>query len=292
MKKILSVVLALSFAVGFSACSSSESKPLEETSETVVITEAPTEPPLSDSFDYELASGYDGENDFYQLVANEEDSYAGAAVSVAVIKNNKFLIEPTTMSPFNDEEGMLFGKTAKDTLSKIEYVGNGCFYYEGCLWNSKTNKSFNGAYDLWELKTRFAYNGEYETICNNDGMFLFYADVALINVGYNTKLWNTGKMLLVDSNTMTTKVITFDDNYFSSGVYTDGLVYLKSDYFAEGMFDVNGNKVIDLSEYNIYSEPGFKNGKAIFKIKNNAGTFYMITMDKTGKVLDSVQVDK
>lgn len=291
MKKILAILFVLATVSGFSACSGNPPTAYIDSSNIITTTEPTTIALLSDSFEFELASGYDAENNFYQLVANEDESYSGLVVSVAVLKNNELLIEPTSTSPFNDEDGFIEEK------DKICYIGNGCFCLDETIWNVNTNQHFDGE-DDWELKTHFYYDGNEEIICNNDGMFLYHS----------TDDFNYGTFLLVDSNDMTTEQVVFDE--FQKypdihpittrfGPYTDGLMCvfctpgygMQASY--EGFYDLEGNKVIDLYEYDFWHSwrgLGFKNGKAVFKIENNAGTPYMITMDKTGAVIESVEI--
>lgn len=289
MKKILAILFVLATVSGFSACSGNPTTAYIDSSNIITTTEPTTIALLSDSFEFELASGYDAENNFYQLVANEDESYSGLVVSVAVLKNNELLIEPTSTSPFNNEDGFIEDKES------ICYIGNGCFYLDEIIWNVNTNQSFDGG-DEWELKTKYNYDSGIEIICNNDGMFLYHS----------TDDWNYGTFLLVNSNSMTTETVVIEEfqdlahNTFTIfGPYTDGLMCIscnprggmRASY--EGFYDLQGNKKIDLFEYDFwhsYIGLGFNNGKAVFKIENNAGTPYMITMDKTGTVIESVEI--
>ena len=62
-----------------------------------------------------------------------------------------------------------------------------------------------------------------------------------------------------------------------------------------GFYDISGNRVIDLSEYDIktgsYMEdlgalvPYFENGKATIRFANNAGSIFQVDIDQTGAFL-------
>lgn len=89
--------------------------------------------------------------------------------------------------------------------------------------------------------------------------------------------------------------------------YSEGLFACMNytlDVEANGFYNLKGEKVIDLSKYamaeNTYKFNGgvggpsgpvqslvFINGKCRFKITNDQGTDYYITIDKTGNVIDS-----
>lgn len=294
MKKLLSILLVVTSIVSLSACSKNNNKSNEAEPTTIAL--------LSDSFEFELASGYDAENNFYQLVANEDESYSGLVVSVAVLKNNELLIEPTSTSPFNNEDGFIEDKES------IVYIGNGCFFLDNCIWNTNTDQSVCLPEEDWSLNITLNYNGENETICNNDGFFMFHRSDEWIdaNIDAYSVLDYIPEFLLVDTNTTNATVIVcealtdvppFYRTHIEFGPYSNGLISMRL-YFDEytpssidGFYDIEWNKKIDLYEYSTTSDNiGFKNDKAVFEIKNNAGTPYMITMDKTGTVIESVEI--
>lgn len=293
VKKSICIILALISILALNACGGETTPNSNET----------TTAPLSASFDFELASGYDAEKNFYQLVANEEENYSGMVVSLAVIKNNEILIESSSATPFNDEKGFIEEKDA------IYYIGNGCFFYDNCIWNTNTNQNICLPKEDWGLNITLNNNGKDEIICNNDGMFLFHRSDKWLdkNLDYLSILEYVNEFLLVDSNTMEGTVVVCEaltdvapmyrkDMEF--GPYTNGLISMRltlgDEYtpsLIDGFYDIEWNQKIDLSEFSTTSDNiGFKDDKAIFEIKNNAGTPYMITMDKNGTVLDNVKI--
>ena len=60
---------------------------------------------LSDTCEQVLASGYYGD-DYYEIVSNQFEDYSGLKFEVGVIKNNEWLLEPTSDMPFVTEENM------------------------------------------------------------------------------------------------------------------------------------------------------------------------------------------
>ena len=78
-------------------------------------------------------------------------------------------------------------------------------------------------------------------------------------------------------------------------VYSEGLFYAYSENSGSGFFDIEGNMVIDLSEYDMaripYSSemgvnaPYFENGQATILISNNADSVFKAVIDKTGKLV-------
>ncbi len=78
-------------------------------------------------------------------------------------------------------------------------------------------------------------------------------------------------------------------------VYFEGLFYACSENSNPGFFDIEGNMVIDLSEYDMaripYSSemglnaPYFENGQATILISNNADSVFEAVIDKTGELV-------
>ena len=85
------------------------------------------------------------------------------------------------------------------------------------------------------------------------------------------------------------------DRYFyplSDGLFAIELSSLQGGGFK--FFNERGKEVIDGTNYkleNNYQKLIFENGQCSFNIVNNAGTKYEITINKKGKVIDSVEID-
>jgi hypothetical protein len=251
---------------------------------------------LSDNCDKILASGYDANSNYYELVANEKEDYSGTKIEMGIIKNNEWVIPLTSNSPFVSESGLLIGARGvfkgsiyEERFAIFNYIGAGSFCYESIVWNSNTKETYipDGTLEIKGTKP----------FVNNDGLFI------ISKYDENFKL--------LDVNTMTTKEINLRRS-FSNGIdycfpYSEGLfacMDYSSDSKANGFYDISGNKIIDLSKYQLakntyttsntggYSGPKqnlvFENGKCTFTITNDQGSDYVITIDKTGNVINSV----
>ena len=107
LKKILCSLIGVVMLLSMSACMNGEDKQnesiadeIESTEETTTAapvttteTTTTTEEPKQLSDDYVLlAYGYT-ENDYYELVADEKESYNGTEIKIGVIKNNKWSVK-------------------------------------------------------------------------------------------------------------------------------------------------------------------------------------------------------
>jgi len=69
--------------------------------------------------------------------------------------------------------------------------------------------------------------------------------------------------------------------YFGS--FSEDLIYL-SHGENQGFYDVSGNMVVDLSEYNIINTPCFTDGYAFLRLNNEQGSYFFTTIDKQGNL--------
>lgn len=296
-KKILVLILCGIIILLCTSCNTSTSSEINEsdtkysatavetTSDENVIEEyevEPDPPQLSNDCDRILASGYDKDDNYYQLVANETEDYDGTKIEIGVIKNNEWSIPLTNKSPFIGKKGLLSRNSSSiydEKFAKFYYIGAGCFCYNNDIWNGDNGKVFQ----------RFQNDGYYpvidESVINNDGLCLLrkFPDD-------NFKLLNTKTMEITTIN-----LVEEDDSVFP---YSEGLFARIDRTFnleRNGFYNAQGKKVIDLSKYNlardvIHGLPqtlAFIDGKCTFKIVNDQGTVYAITIDKKGEVIDS-----
>ena len=319
-KKIISFLIVGCVVLGLCACSNNSTDEVEEYStettiittelqttevqiselETIVTTLPETTEPkrLSADCDKVLASGYDAENNYFELVGNETENYDGTKIEIGIIKNNEWAIPLTLNSPFVSENGLLIGAEGSfngsifNKFAEFNYIGAGCFSYRNkYIWNGNT-----GVAHVTDGTIVIGYNTHnLSTVVNNEGLFL-------VDIFYGKNYQ------LLDVNTMTTTEIPFVDNGDCCFPYSEGLfAYIDRLYDEDfnGFYDIYGNKVIDLSNYNLvestYTISGsggytgplqylvFKNGECTFTIKNDQGTEFIITIDKAGNVINSVQ---
>lgn len=233
---------------------------------------------LSDSCDKVLASGYDKENNFYELVANETEDYTGVDIKMGIIKNNEWLVNLSQDIPFINDEGALtlYNSSIYDKkYSKFTYIGNGCFYYNNCIINSNKRTSFEKEY---------AEGSWYSFIIgyDNDG-YVMYRDIYKDNV------------FVINTNTMEKELIPGEWGQNDSRVLpcSDGLFAYINEYSTasyDGFYNFKGEKIIDLSQYRIENKMqlSFKNGECTFDVENPAGNDYTITINTKGDVINQV----
>lgn len=257
---------------------------------------------LSSQCDIVLAEGTDENGNIFEIVANEIEDYTGTVTKVGVIKNNQWLKQPSELHPFvNDNllffESRLYGSPDGISLKKlkgnidlkdhVKYVGNGCFTIGNkILYNCNNDQNL----DLRKLDEteRSTFITNYNTIdCNKRNNYMI---VKLYNKHYNLKgtlIWGVDLIYLLNTSTMELKRINVKDSIdVWVEAYNDGLFY-----YNRAFYDIDGNKVIDVSNYDLSSLKSgtmiFDNGQCTFPIKNDQGTRYDITIDKTGNVINS-----
>ncbi len=286
----------------------------EMTNNGEVVTENST-PRLSDECEFLLASGYDADGNFYELVANESEDYSGTIIEIGVIKNDNWSIPLTTDSPFHGDNNLLIINESIEYVQSagyqaFYYVGAGCFclldlpsrgYTVRVIWNGNNSKSFVNERCTIHLTNEYDGNRDFGDYINyevaiedNDGIVMVRKDYML---------------QYLDTNTMQLTEIFSDNNVGNVNPYSEGLfasykAYFYNDNSKNGFYNIKGERVIDLSKYSIcnpdedfiweteYDEAGalvFVNGYCYLDIRNDQGTEYRIVIDKTGNVVESVE---
>ena len=268
-------------------------------------------PKLSETCDAVLASGYDTQGNYYELVANETEDYSGTTIEIGIIKNNSWVLPMSSDMVFIGDDGLLKGHQGNFSGSifdipyyvEIKYIGCGCFSY------SPANAIIN-------TNTGAVYQGEYGRPIVNFGDHdpNGREDIVIVEGGYGEYLHAI--------NTETMELVC--ELPFKSGgnplkeflPYSEGMfACLARSHFnneAQGFYDLNGNKVIDLGKYTltqlvwegdeIYNANFqrdfakreilvFDHGACTFTIRNDQGTLYCITINTLGEVIDSVEAD-
>lgn len=252
---------------------------------------------LSSSCDIVLACGTSETGDFYEVVAVEHEDYTGTEIKVGVIKNNQWLIELTNNNPIIGDNGFLWDVyTVEDIreqqIRDIYYIGNSCF----CICIPRLYDDDDLV--VWDVEKDLTFEQSgcglviYEGFTNEEGLFV----VADGSGGF-----------LLDTNTMTRRELADpvqkmidSESWISSVVYTpysEGLYGITSYHTKyngggyEGFYDVDGNMVIDLSQYKFDNyDFAFKNGLCEMVIINDQNSYYKITIDKTGNVINSEKI--
>lgn len=331
IKKLLTILVLIVICFGLFGCEKEsekkEDKATENDVETKVDEGAEAEnSELALSCDAILASGYDKDKNYYELVANEQEDYEGTKIQIGSIKNGKWSVKPTGQSKYVCDGGLLVGgENAKDN-EDFGYIGNACFYYKNIIFNADKNLYYVGAVDLKDDGTTRNDGDDYVPVVSLDG--LLEDDDYDFGSGHNQKpggecfinnegkvlLYNSGELAVLDTSTMKKTPIKFftkfqvkdpqregmTDEYHTFLVYpySEGLIGIVDFDLGnnrDGFYDVNGKRVIDLSKYQIKPPKdgvsdatlSFVGGKCAFTIINDQDKEYKITIDKTGKVIDS-----
>lgn len=314
VKNLCAFVLTVVLSIGvLSACGNSYEPSIipatsDVTGDQITATDEKTEPAttvppttaaptLSEECDKVMASGYDGEGNFYELVANETEDYTGTTIEMGVIKNNEWIIPLTADNPFVNKSGLLLRSSSNSYEGSIyekvynsdsyendiHYVGNGCFYHRRTIWNSN-----NGNVGKANLGGK---SGSILPTLNK---------VDIINKEKKTLILDLTSYYLLDLDTMEKKPIDVEYNYpyyvcnFSEGVFAF-VNFNQGTSKNNGFYDENGNLVIDLSGYNLKNADSrdliFNNGTCTFTHTNDQGTEYKLTIDKRGNVLSSEEAN-
>lgn len=267
------------------------------TTTTTTTTTAPIK--LSNSCDAVIASGRNN-GDFYELVANQTDAIQGSTIEVGVIKNNEWLVPLSKNSPFLDDTGWWKGAYKSTTLEeiredKVMYVNGGYFLFEAgdeIIYNPENNVSF----EICNVYGHYRYDirNEEESGVTRD---LVINGLVLAQAGGKE---NRLRLTLFDMNTgKATKIGgIFSDKKTNSPNFlygfSEGVFFAQNldDFLSEpysGIFDINGNMLVDLSSYNVLSPKDgkgyYEDGEITLTCVNENRIKFNITFDKQGNVI-------
>lgn len=338
-KKLISAALAVMLVAGtFAGCGGKGETGGEgevdginggdtEVTTVVDVENMAPEERLSSTCDVVLAEGKDFNGDYYELVGTQEATATSVATKVGVIRNNEWLVPLSAEHPFIDKEkGSLrdidryrysWYYSLEDAKNSGLFIGNGCFYFSGCIYNSTTQKYYLQKLDennaLHFVDSPFFYTENEETLKSFDGstsMLMTWGDDLLSMYSWNQFPRDSIKghsteypFKLINLSTMEVTEINVNIPGFFwirlVGPLSEGLFCVEehdslnsSEYFC--FRDITGKMVIDLSKYSVdveNSEMIFVNGKCTF-VAFNAGKYFKVTIDKTGKVLSEEPWEK
>lgn len=307
MKNVICFIIVSLATLILFGCGNQASSTIEETTENVVetpaettvepTTETPTEPQtteppqLSDDCDKILASGTNESGDIYELVGYEEENYEGLSIKFGIIKNNQWVVKPT-----ND---IVFEKGSAKSIDNLHmyYIGNGCFlqkiskvtsagvaYFRYIAYNADIDKSYStGDFSTFSIPIP-------DDVENNGNKII----ISWI------RYQGVSNFTILNTNDMT----TYD---FSVDGYVKNYSHISEDLFAVSIGDSNypecsfyttdGKKDTNISSYKMDSTANrdssghlniaFHDGECTFDIINENRTPYTITIDRSGKVLNS-----
>ena len=271
---------------------------------------------LADSCEYVLLTGYDDDGSCYQLVGEDFEDYQGSQIHIGIIKNNEWLVEMTSESPFIDDYNCIYGalslyndyilegyRTLKGAISnsdfynRLGYVGKGCFYLLG-------SERYTSGYLVEEqLKTIVFWNGEANSskVLNNvimtgmenyvQGNEIIVSELTDHVFALSESAYATYDVKSFNPKTFETKALfsqkrTVKDNLIQDVKQIgDGLFYCNGSFYS-----TDGSKAFDLEIKNIYKIDNFKDGQCEIITQINTGSKYRIIIDKSGNVISDEKI--
>jgi len=273
---------------------------------------------ISNSCDKVLASGYEENGDHYELVANESESFDGIKVEIGIIKNNTWLLEPTSDSPFIDDDGTILGQDVTSIYDEnnltVVYIGNGCF-----LCESYSNKWIKLKSLIYSCETNQFYTNElttdYKHVClTSESLTPYYFNtrpdynnihrlskennIVILNF---TNYERSPEIEMLDTTQMryyTIRINTPEDWFGIEFVYplSEGIFAVVGEKTGQrgrgvAFYDEKGNPMIK-NDYTVTTgeqDIVFTNGFCTFDIININKTEYTICIDKNGTVVSSTE---
>ncbi|MGN1419197.1 MAG: hypothetical protein ACI4W6_07695 [Acutalibacteraceae bacterium] len=246
---------------------------------------------LSESCDEILASGYDTDKNYYELVSNETEDYLGLKISVGVIKNNEWILEPTTNMPFVTEENSFSSKGPE--IGKVYYIGNGCFLSEK-LYRSNSLAVGNYMYIVYNANSKKSYStADYDWSNKKQIPIPVDSNDKYMIIGY-TQYSQYSDFTILNKIEMSTHQVEIEGSVHDFQNISEGLFAVAigdSNYPNYYFYDSNGNEQLNLSNFKTegYQNLHFVDGKCLVEIINDNDTIYQLTIDKTGNVIDSIK---
>lgn len=283
------------------------------------ISEEITENSLADSCQYTLVTGYDSDGTCYQLVGEDYESYDGSVIRFGVIKDNQWLINMTSDSPFLDDKKCIYGyedadgiykseyyKSLKQTIEqkdpalfdKFGYAGNGCFYLESNS-GSKTDSLVE------KLSTIVFWNAETNTskLFNNTIMY----DMENYTTGNDVilsvltdHLFNISNDKFADMNVQALNVSTLETKSLLNQMFdansnwdykvhqsSENLFYVEKD---NSFYDTTGKKAFEITVDKVQEIGKFKNGQCELITQVESGSKYSVMIDTKGNVISNEKI--
>lgn len=280
---------------------------------------------LSNTCDFILCCGTDAAGNVYELVANQTETSLEYKIEVGVIKNNEWLWPLSTDFPFLGEEGLFHvsapmgGESGSNLdeygkiVSSIFFIDSGAFLMDS--YNTRTATGWD-TYDHTKIIFSCETQKSYTVDCEESSFLYRYDEACFSNgevISYGQIVTDNGKLLIYSEpeesdihsmdiedhiydwfllNTKTLEIEPIATNLAGlcpESVLSEGLIFASDQCF----YDTNLQKKIDLSAYNIdmwyAGSIFFENGECEFTAENDLGTEFLITIDKSGKVLSEVK---
>lgn len=278
-------------------------------------------PPLSDACDYILCRGTDSSGNTYELVANQKESSLGYEITVGIIKNNQWLYPMSADFPFLDEDGLfhvsvsMAGESGtslanvNSVIDNIYFVDSGAFliecYHETDSWVSTYDHYYilfscttleSCTIDCQEYTLLYRYSAptfsggqveSYGKIYTENGNMVLYTETSGTSSGWledQVFSWYILNAQTLRQDQLTSRMAGIRPE----SVLSEGLIFASDQCF----YNTSMQKVIDLSDYTIDmwydGSLYFQDGTCTFTASNDLGTEFLITIDKSGKVLNEI----
>lgn len=231
----------------------------------------------------------------YTIVRKDKDTFDSHIIQVGIMDSNGKWIVPLSSEfvfaqAIQNESGRatLTGSRTAITDDNVYYLGEGAFIMSlgvkvrsasGYLHDVGSNYS-TGSEGLkcyfYNVKNgaQASFNAVWISNCSDGNMLM-----------YNSSRYNSNFYRVDTSGNVFELPVRHEVNDYPVSGLAEGLFYANG-YF----YDIEGNKVIDLTQYAIISAPYFSNGKCTFEFKNNMGTRYKATIDKTGEFISAPEM--
>lgn len=318
MKKWISLFLAGLMAVTLAACGESGNTGAADSTQAAGSGSSGTGSsengagqdtvvPNNGEWDEILCSG-----DGYHLVKKEVDAYDGYKMMLGVVNDDgEWVQELTDTGTFVDEvrfraEGS--SETLRDS-SCYMYLGEGVFLaspgvsvytkdeeYRVGPWKNNVSYSPTGRAEvsiweclLWNVVDNIQTKFDASKMSTFQDGYLLFCEEDDLGKGTLNAVNTKGEITELPCQYLPNKPM------HNFPVYAEGLFYANTEKSKPGFFDITGNLVIDLAEYEVgripYSDemginaPYFENGQATILISNNAGSVFRGIIDKTGALV-------
>lgn len=320
-KRITSCVLALVICLSLCACSGGTDTP--DTVETVKDT-VPTEQPInSGEWDKILCSG-----DNYHLVSKEIDTYNEYEIMLGVVDSNgQWIIELTDTGKFVEDVRSRAGGGNKDILdsSCYLYLGEGVFMMSRgasvftedeeirvgplensiCIGPTGQSEVFISECVIWNVVDNIQAEFRASKLSMFHDGYLLFCEEDEYGSGMLCSLNTKGESVELPCKYLPLRPV------HNFPIYSEGLFYacadnkkrtIANERYTPAFFDIEGNTVIDLSEYEMdrimYSgilginAPYFVDGQATIMFANKGKSVYRATIDKNGQIIGEPQKDE
>lgn len=261
---------------------------------------------LSSECDRIICTGRDENGNYYELVGNQYENALGTEIRLGIIKNNTWLVELSSSFPFLGDDGLFhlvdeLGGISNDDLfssylnSSVQFIEPSTFvikkYYESetLLGNDKSVLCFFSCKTLQSAEidlTKYVIPKMYmEGYYADNSQLLIYSKTS-----NNISGWledQTFDWILFDISTFEMKTIGKNiKGVRPERPLSEGLIYASDECF----YNINMQKVIDLSHYKIDSLPKeselcFNNERCRFIATNPQGKRFWVVIDKSGNVI-------